>query len=268
MISKKTIKAMAASLHMDATRLNAALEDKENDIDVDIPEVTVFTSTELSTRDSSKYNEGKEAGEETAVKEYKKVNNLDFKGKKVEDLVKATQVKTDQTETINALRKNIGDLEKERDSAKETAGKVMLQSKVHAAIPDVNNGMSKTEIEAVMIANGFEFKDEGGKVSAYRNGEKIKDSKLQTDVEYTSAIKDFVTEKKWVGEADDSRRGRGGDNSQTKAKPSFTKASEVQKAFEDIHGAGSSMGTEKGYTAHLQKIMKEAEDAGTPLILD
>ncbi len=271
MLSKKAIKALASKLKIDATELQTAIDAPEEK-DITIPEVEVFTADELKIRDTSKYTEGKTAGTEIAVKEavkaYKKENNLDFQGNKIEDLVKTVSAKTDQTDTINNLRKNITDLERERDAAKTQASQVMLQSKIHAAIPETNNGMSKAEVEAVMKANGYDFKEENGKIVTYRNGEKVKDAKLQTEVEHTEAIKGFVTEKKWIGESDPNRKGRGGDNSDTKSKPTYSKASEVLKDFEDKHGKGSAMGTEHDYGGHLAKIMKEMDDAGTPLILD
>ena len=131
--------------------------------------------------------------------------------------------------------------------------------------------MNKNEAMSVLQANGYDFKEENGNIVAYKNGAKVKDDKLQTDIAPEAAITGFFTEKKWLVDADDNtagKGGRGGGDSSTKAKPVFTKASEIQKAFEEKHGPGSSMGTEHDYAGHLSKIMKEAETAGTPIIMD
>ncbi len=272
MISKKTLKALVKKLGIDETKANAAI-DSTDEVDLDIPEVEVhpkgakvFTDAELATRDKAKYDEGKVAGVETEIKEYKKANGLDFKGKTLKDLHEAVKVKGDDAEVVEKLRKTVTELETERDNARAEAGKVMRRQKIHEAIPEVNNGMSKREVEALMEANGYEFKEEGGKIVPYKDGEKVKDAKLQTDVEYGEVIKVFVAEKKWTGEP--AKKGRGADDSDTKAKPTYTKASEVMKDFEAKHGPGSAMGTDHDYSGHLSKVMKEAEEAGTPLVMD
>lgn len=272
MISKKTAEALGKKLHIDPVKLKAAIDD-EKEVDIDIPDdVTVFTKDELSTRDKVKYDEGKTVGVETAVKDFKKAKGLDFKGKDLESLHDHLSTKGEDKEVVEKLRTSVTTAERERDEARAEAGKIRLQSKIESFIPELNNGMNKAEALSVLQANGYDFKEEGGKVVAYRNGEKVKDGKLQTDVAPDVEIKRFLgEEKKWLGETDDNNGGaggRGGGDSRPKPKPIYTKASEVEKAFNEKHGAGASMGTEHDYAGHLQKVMEEAEKAGTPLVMD
>lgn len=270
MIAAKTINSWAKKLHIDPVKLKAAI-DADTEVEMETPEVEVFTVDELATRDKNKFTENFPTAVEQAIKQYKTDNNLDFKGKTLKALHEAVSVKGDQEETVKKLQNTIVTTEQERDQARAEAATVKLQSKIYAFIPDLNNGMTKPEAESVMRANGFDFKEEGGAIVAYRHGAKVVD-RVQSPVPANDAVKSFFeTEKKWIADPDangDGKNGGGGGNSKTKPQPKFTKASEVQKAFEDIHGVGSAMGTEKDYAGHLQKIMKEAETAGTPLIMD
>jgi hypothetical protein len=278
-ISKKSLKALAKKLGIDEAKVNAAIDSTE-DVDIDIPDVKVFkpedgaqvfTADELKVRDSSKYNEGKTAGVETEIKEYKKTNSLDFKGKTLKDLADHIASSTDKDGTVKTLRENLTAAEKEKNEAISALSKVNTRNKIHALIPELTNGMSKAEAEAVLVANGFEFEDVSGKIGHKRNGSPTKDPKTLEEIPTEVAVKNFFEgEKKWTGAAagDDTRGGRGGGNSDTKTKPAYKKASEVQKAFDEKHGAGASMGTEFDYAGHLQKVMKEPDEAGTPLVMD
>lgn len=247
----------------------------DDDVEHDAPEVrdiTVFSADELKIRDISKFNDGTTTGVEMAIKEYKSQNGLYFKGRTLKALHDHVAAKGDQDETVTKLRDNVTTLTNELTTVKGQLSQTVLQSKIHSFIPELNNGMNKAEAMSVMQANGFEFKEENGVIVPYRSGSKVVDDKLQTALGADVAIKGFFeTEKKWVGDSDANNGGKtggGGGNSQTKPKTLFTKASEVQKAFDDKHGVGASMGTEHDYSGHLQKIMKDAETAGTPLIMD
>ena len=78
----------------------------------------------------------------------------------------------------------------------------------------------------------------------------------------------FYEGRKALRLAQQRKAGGGGGNSAVKARAIYTKASEVERAFNARYGAGASMGTEHDFAGHLQKIMKEAELAGTPLVMD
>lgn len=279
MISKKSAAEWGKKLNIDPVKLKAAI-DADDEQDIDIPadvkvfkgDVTAFSKEELATRDKSKYDEGADAGVEVAVKTFKKENSLDFKGKDLKSLHEHLTTKGEDKEVVEKLRGTILEKEKALAEALSKADSVELQSEVLGYIPELNNGMTKKEAMSVMQANGFEFKKEDGKTVAYKNGSKLKDDKLQTEIGADTAIKSFFTdEKKWTGDADSNnvgKGGRGGDNSKPKPTPLYTKASEVEKAFNDKHGAGASMGTEYDYAGHLKKAMADAETAGTPLVMD
>lgn len=270
-VSKKTIKSLAEKLHVDPAKLKAALEDDTNEVDIDIPEVTVFTKDELATRDKAKAGEGATTALEMQIKEFKKENGLDFKGKDLKSLHEYLTTKGEDKEVVEKLRGTIATIEKERDEALGKVGAIQRQSRLEAAVSDTNNGLSKAKVLALMAVDGYEFKEENGAIGAYLNGTKVKDEKLQTDIAYDAVIKDYQTKNNMLGDPDDNtggKKGGGGGNSGSKAKPVYTRTSEVEKAFNDKHGAGASMGIEHDFAGHLQKAMKEADDAGSPLIMD
>lgn len=271
MLSKEAQKKLLKMLKVsDDTIKTLVDDDKENDVDIS-KEITVFTTPELTIRDTAKYKAGQEDGLEVAIKDYKKSKGLDFKGKKLEDFEKHLTENKEDADIVGKLRETITSQLTEIDNYKGQLSATKLQSKIHAFIPDLNNGMNKAEAESVMRANGFDWKEEGGSIVAYRNGDKVVDAKLQTALKAEDAAKSFFEEKKWIGDADannDGKKGGGGGDSKTKAKPAFTRSSEVEKAFNEKYGPGASMGTEHDFAGHLTSVMKEMETAGTPLVMD
>lgn len=266
-ISKATIEKMAAKLGIKADEVQAALAN-EADVEIAIPEVDIFTTAQLTARDNIKYNEGKEAGEEMAVKSVKEANNLQFQGKKVESLYKHLQTiqAPDESETVKKMRDNLVKAEQERDAFKGQMSRMKLESTIHGYIPELNNGMSKTEAMAMLQANGFDFKEEGGSFKAYRHGQLLKDEKMLTEVPANEAVGKFFTEeKKWVGSAPNEagRQGRGGESGKPRVGGVSRSIKEVETAWVAEHGEGSINGME--YAAHLESKMKEAKEAGQEL---
>lgn len=266
-ISQKSIEAAFAKLGVKAEDIAAAVS-SEAETEVKLPDgYEVFTPNQLTARDNIKYNEGKDAGEEMAVKAVKEANNLSFQGKKVEGLFKhlKEQKTPDESETVAQLRKNLEKAEQDKTLAVSALSQMKKATTIHGFIPELNNGMNKSEAMAVLEANGFEFKEEGDTLKTYRNGVAVKDQKMLTDIAPADAIKSFFTEeKKWVGDSGgEGKSGRGGNNS--KPNPSSTPKTikEVQEAWETEHGAGSANSAE--YGAHLEAKMKEAKDAGQEL---
>lgn len=256
---------MAAKLGMNIDEALAA----ETETDVAIPEGNFFTPAQSSQRDNVKYNEGKEAGEEMAVKAVKDAKGLQFQGKKVAGLVEHLESlkSPDETAAIAQLKANIAKAEQERDTFKGELSKTKRATAIRSAIPTLNNGMSMEEAEYILAANGFEFKEENNTYVPYRNGVPMRDNQL-SPLPYTDVIKSFFTEeKKWVGEVPQpppaGKNGRGAGNSQHNGKGAFGSIKEIEEAYAAEHGAGALNTT--AYSTHLQTAIKEAKEAGVEL---
>ena len=270
-LSKATIEKMAEKLGM-LDEVRAALT-AETEAEVAIPEVEVFSKPQLTARDNIKYNEGKEAGEEMSVKAVKEANNLSFQGKKVESLYKHLKdtlaAPADESETVKKLRDNLTKAEQEREQYKTQMSTIKKTTAIHALIPELSNGMSKSEAMAVMEANGFDFREENGAFKVYRNGEAVKDPKMLEAIPAGDVVKSFFTEeKKWVGTAapaaDTTRVGRGGGNQTartTAGVPSSVK--EIEEAWTAENPNSSLNGAE--YAAYFEAQMKAAKEAGAEI---
>ena len=180
MLSKQAQRKLLKALKIADGAITTLVDnDKENDVELPA-EITVFTAPELIAHDSSKYSEGKEAGVETAMKEFKKANNLDFKGKTLQDLHDYLIANMEDADAVKQLRDDVTTLTSERDTVKTELSALRLQTRIHAFIPDLNNGMNTAEAMSVMQANGFEFREEEGAIVAYRHGSKLMDADAQT----------------------------------------------------------------------------------------
>lgn len=234
----------------------------ESEVDVAIPDGHFFTEEQLTVRDNTKYNEGKIAGEEMSVGEVKKAYNLSFTGKKVEGLVKhLTERPKEENEVITKLQKNISDMEAEKNRIASEFTNYKVRSSVKSAIPQLNNGLSADETLSVLEANGYTFTEKNGKVIAMYKGNPVTDNKMLTELEAKDVITSFLNEKKWIGQAEPEKVGRGaGNNAFNGSKPVFTSAKEVEQYWKETKGADSVNGSE--YATFLKDSVKAAQSAG------
>lgn len=219
---KATDKEKLKKLGLDADALETAAK-ADVEIDVAIPDGTFFTPEALTQRDANTrrlgHDEGKIAGEEVAVKEIKTAKNLKFDGKKVADLTAHLESlkAPEETEALAKLQTNLKTEEKARKKAEALLAEKESTFTVLSKIPATNNGMKQAEVLSVMQANGYEFKkDETGKMVPYLNGQVQRDPHDQSVLEVDTSISGFLTERKWLGEAQEQRGGFGGGNSEVK----------------------------------------------------
>ena len=250
-------------LGIDPDALVSAISD-EKEIDITIPDGEFFSEQDLKTRDSAKYEEGKQAGEEMSVKAIKKAKNIDAPGKTVLALVEhlETKMQANESDTVVKLRTSITDLEREKTSLSEQIEKIQLSTSIGRMIPSLNNGMNSDEAMAVLTANGYSFKKEGDSYVAMKNGEILKDNKLQSPVKADEAIKSFFTEKKWVGEpAPAPKTGRGGGNVLgSSGGPIIMKMSEFKDRWLEENPGGSLQG--EAFMQAAAEAKAQAEAAG------
>ena len=275
MLKKDTLMKIAGILKMDPATFEAAVSDAAEK-DVEIPELLVFSKTELESRDknlkSTSYNEGKTAGEEILIKGAKEKFGLDFEGKSSDNLFEAYSKKVladakiepskalgEKDSIIAKLQGNITALEAEKTALAGQMDALGTTTRLHALIPTEGRKvkMSNDEIVGIMGINGITFKTENGAVVPYQNGQVMRDDKTQNVMEAGSVITNFMKAKEWLGEADQNRTGRGGGNSTPGGNPVITKLSEAQKKWESD---GKSANT-KEFFSYVQGLQKEAGEA-------
>lgn len=220
MIKKETAEKLAQTLKLDPEKFNEALTSEE-EVDLEIPAVKVFTDAELQERDTNlitpiktkHYNEGKEAGIEIEVKRLREELGLDFEGKTVTNLVEAVKTKTLAEAKIDP-DKRVESLQKDKDLLQQTIDKLkgdhqneiaalngkltehQLNGQIEAAIKTgFPEGLSKADVR-MMFNNSYEVTTEDGRTVVKRNGEVLKDDK-QNARTIESVMEDFFAERGW-----------------------------------------------------------------------
>lgn len=209
MLKAEVIKKIAALLKIKEDDFTKAIKD-EQEVDVTLPELTVFTETELKTLKDNEYNRGKEVGPEMAVKEIKEKLKLDFSGKSIDALLEAYSKKTLADAKIEP-EKQVAELQKElenvRNTAKELETKlqkkdeeftgIQTRSELYKHIPKAPEGgpaVGADDVITLMQANGYEFKMENGALVPYLKGEKQLD-KLSQPKAAKEVIDEFIKAK-------------------------------------------------------------------------
>lgn len=273
MIKKDTLLKMAAILKMDATEFEAALNDAAEK-DITLPEVTAFTATELSTRDSAikktERTEATTAALEMFIKDQKKTLGIEFDGKDPAKFLEAFQAKVladakivpdeivkKKEAEIGQLKANIQTLQKEKEEAIGQVGKIKTETTLMGSIPTNLNGVEPQEVLASMRLKGYDFVEEDGMMVAKKDGVTIAD-KLLKPLNLKDVITTYATERKWIGEEDPAKAGRGAGSSKKagafNGKPS--KLSEVEEAWK-AEGKNTSTAD---FQRHLEGLMAENKD--------
>lgn len=260
MLSKKTITAISSLLKINEADVEAAIA-SETETDLVLPEVKVFTTPELDTRDKAikngAYNDGKDASAEILIKELKSELGLTFEGKDKATLV--AEVKKMQANPtgvdVEALRNSVKTAEEKAAAALSDLKQHKIRGKAAAHLPsNLAVDMSQDELLTILSANGFAFdEDDNGNLKITRNGQELKDDKLQTALPAATVLTSFFKdEKKWLKEEDPKQPGRGGNSSQPIPNV-FTKFSQVQKKWEE---EGKNTNSAE-FSAHVNKIAKD-----------
>lgn len=211
----------------------------KNETDVTIPAGHhLFSDDELATRDNSNKATYTKAGTEIAVKQLKELVGLTYDGEGSKDPKKFTEEYakkvladaninvdeklTEREKTIAKLRENIKAMETEK-ADNETKVKTAKQDYdlltwIHDIKPEY---LEDKEVISIIKMNN-ELVEENGNVYVKRNGEIVKDQKLQTPIPAKDAIRAFMADRKLVktaaatdggGEGGAGTGGRGGSDS-------------------------------------------------------
>lgn len=247
MLSKETIKQIASKLKLKVEDLESAIASTD-EVKVDIPELTILTTEELTSRDENigktKYNEGKTAGVEMGVKELKNELGLDFDGKDIKSLVKAVETKTlndakiepnkkvEELNTVVAnLQKTIAEKESEKTNLLNQLQTTSLNTKILQMMPSNRlNTLSDNEYLTLIKAN-YEIVTEDGKEVVKQNGNILRNQTTQSPLEPKEVINSFFNEKKLIATQPGGQGGQGGGNSGGNSGV-FTKLSELTEKYQ------------------------------------
>lgn len=250
-ISEKTLTEIANLLKLkpdDLITANKSKDDTEVSID---DKLIVLTDAEKITLEKNKYDEGKKAGPEMEVDNIKKELGLDFQGKTVKGLVEAAKkkaledakipeaekVKELQTK-LETVQKTASDLEGKLKEKDAEVSSVKTQGLIVKDLP-TNTTLPGDKVLLLMKADGYDYKNEDGKIVWYKDGKALID-KLGNTLATKDVATEYVTTNKLAKEEEQTPGGRGGKDQ--KPAGGFTKLSEVKKHFED--NGKSTLGSE------------------------
>jgi hypothetical protein len=228
MLKPDTLDKLIATLKLDKEKFTAALNDK-NEVDFELPALSVFTPDELKIRDENikkeRYSEGKTAGSEIAVKEFKEKFGITIEGKNLEAVVEAVKTKIleeakiepnkqlqEKEKAIEALRATITAVTGEKTALEDSIKSMRLEARIVSEIPDGIIG--KDEVLGLMKIKGYSFDEENGAIIPKLNGEKILNN-LQSPEAIKTVAASFMTERKLIADESGGRGGRGGKSDKT-----------------------------------------------------
>lgn len=245
MLTGEQIKSIASIIKVDESVLKKAINsDKEESIE--IKELFVFDKTEIQSRDENikrqGYSEGKTAGIELLVKEYKEKYGVQIEGKDPHKFIEAFKEKiisdsgfnpnekvTELQNSLSVLQSNYDNLEKEKNEIVANQNRINIESSI---LNGVNKDfiIGKNEVFSLMKSNGYSFEEEDGAIVAKKDGQIIRDERTQRPVDPSIAIESYAVERKLVKDDSEQRRGRGASsNSQDSC---ATTLSELKDQFE------------------------------------
>jgi len=264
MLSQETINKIAGIVKIKPEDLAAAIKDeKEVPVEIDAT-LHAFTETEVATLKNNEYKKGKETGVEMVVKDTKEKLGLDFQGKTIDGLIEAAKKKALEDAKIEPEKK-VQELELKLKTAQTTATE--LQTKLAEKETEVSSVKTQTliakdlptnttlpadKIILLMKADGYDFKNENGKIIWLKNGEAVTD-KLGNNRETKDITSEYITTNKLSTEAAPPG-GRGGSGGGGGIK--YTKLSEIK---EDFNKNGKSLMGDEFKAAYAQAVKEYPE---------
>lgn len=243
-LKKEDITKLATLAKIPVADLEKAIAEKEEVALTIQDKLNVFTEEEVTTLKANEYKSGKTAGVEIAVKEAKEKLALNFTGKTIDGLVEAATKKaledakvepnakvTELEGKITTLQGTVKEYETKMAEKDTEVSGIKLNYELSKHIPTIGeNGpaLGNDGILMLMKADGYEFKQENGNVSAYKGGKQLQD-KLSNALPVKDVITGFMKEKKLISEDEGVPGGRGGGDKKPGAKA--TKMSELKQQF-------------------------------------
>lgn len=265
MLKKDTIDKIK-SFGFDVDKLIAAISDTA-EVDYAVPDIQVFSATDLEARDLNTKNdgkregvaEGKAAGLEIAGKALAKKFNLPttIDTKKLDGVIEAvhTTASTGDAglqEQIKLLQRDKETLTTERDRITADKDALAFDTQIISHFPA---GRDKTLSDAerlMLVKNALSFETIEGKQVVKKNGEVLRNATTKDPLPANEAIATLFTERKWV-DAGAGGRG-GGDNTGGGGASGIKKASAAREKFKaDNPGIAETSPECTNYVAAIAK---------------
>jgi ribosomal protein S13 len=240
----------------------------ETETDLEIPEIHTYDPTELETLKNNEYKNGKEKGVEMAVKDAKEKLGLDFQGKSIDGLLNSYQKKVledakiepaekvkELSEKLSTLQNTVKEYETKLAEKDSEVEKTIVSTELYKYIPapkEDGPAFDQEDIIYKMKREGYDFKREGNKVIAYKDGQKVT-NKLSEDLPVKDVVEGFLKEKKLFATQPEQVKGRGGTDVRATNKP--TKLSELKQQYQEQ--GKSLLGQE--FMQAVQQHAKEVE---------
>jgi hypothetical protein len=269
MLSEKTLQAIADKLKIKIDDLSSAVKSEQN-VDLTIPEITVFTSDELTRHDENlkkeNYEKAKTAGEEMLIKNLKDKTGVKIDGKDPDKFISSfknqilEEAKIEPNKKIEELQGDIDKLKANLKIAddektnltnqiKETSlqQKIISSSQKEAILPAL-------DIYTLMKSKGYSFVEENGKINVSQNGNVLKDNKTLEPLSGIDIFDKFITDNN-LEKTPQNHKGRGDSSTKTNT-GNIIKLSELEAKYKE---EGKSMqGAE--FMAEAAKLAKENKD--------
>lgn len=273
MKQKELIDKIASMLKLKPDELATAIKaEPDADVTVAIDEtLTVLSTDEVTTLKSNSYKDGKKAGVEMEVDAIKKELSLDFTGKTVKGLTDAVAKKalddakiepdkkvTELTEKLKTAQQTATDLQNKLDEKEGEVSNIKTQSLIVKDLP-TNTTLPADKVLLLMKADGYEYKNEDGKIIWHKDGKALTD-KLGNNLATKDVATEYITTNKLSADGGTGGTGGRGGGDETKKAGVYGKKSELMKALKDeFEAAGkSALGDEfnKKFMAELEIASK------------
>lgn len=220
-LKKETLARIAANLKIKESDLIDALS-KPEEVDLTIPEITVFTAEELETRDNNMKTTGKKEGEkegeikgkELAAKSLKKKFGIEGDEKDLDKVVDAVNAKTatgDEglKQQVQSLLKDKENLLTDLNAEKLKADTANFDVSLIGMFPKNRISSLKDNELLTLIKSELSFeKTETGTV-VKRNGDVVKHPQTHAPLPLSDVISGYFDERKWISEEEGGGRGGG-----------------------------------------------------------
>ncbi|MDR1199988.1 MAG: hypothetical protein LBK94_13430 [Prevotellaceae bacterium] len=268
MLSEKTLQAIADRLKVKVDDLSSAVK-SEQDVDLTIPELTVFTSDELKLHDEnlkkSNYESAKTAGEEMLIKNLKEKTGIKIEGKDPDKFISALknqileEAKIEPSKKIEELQGDIDKLkanlktaEEDKNSLKNQIVETSLQQKIFAG-SQKEAILPAFDIYTLMKSKGYSFAEENGKITVSQFDKPLKDDKTLEPLSGIDIFDRFIEENS-LAKQEGGKTGRG--NKSTQTTTGITKLSELEEKYKS---EGKSVNGAE-FMAEAAKLAKENKD--------
>lgn len=221
-LSQKTLAWIAEIAGVSAEDITAGIT-SEKEVEINRPQGDFFNESQLQTRDSQKYKEGKDAGQEMLIKDFKNQYGYDIEGKDAKAFMEHHEQKLKEKysqgadERVSSLE---ADLQKQRETYEseitglktnlETLSSRYRQENVRNLLLSSMPKETKIKPDAIvtLFNASYEVDEVDGKTVVKKGGEILKDEKTAMPLEVKEIFSRFVAEEGYATPTN----GRGGGN--------------------------------------------------------